>query len=436
LRALLIPLGSSGDVHPFVGLGLALARRGHRVTVATNPYFEQLVRGSGLDYHALGRENLDALIRDPSVWHPIRGFGAVMRLGILPLLRDVYDLVAAKCESGDTLVVASGLAFGARIAQEELGVPLATVHLQPAVFRSDHENSKLAGLAVRSGIPRWLKRLQFWLTDRVIVDRVLAPDVNALRSELGLAPIRRLLRGWWHSPSCVVAMFPSWYFPVQPDWPPQTHLVGFPLYDERGVTQPPQEAVEFLAQGNPPIVFTPGSAMVHGREFFAEAVEACRLLGRRGMLLTRFPDQIPASLPPFVRFVPFAPFGWLLPQAAALVHHGGIGSLSQGFAAGIPQLIMPMSHDQPDNADRARRLGVARIVPRRKFKARAVAASLRGLLASPEVAASCRDVQARLGGRNGLEVACDVLEGAFPAQAASGRIIPPAQTGRTPASAR
>src|SRR5262249_29005603 len=160
-------------------------------------------------------------------------------------------------------------------------------------------------------------------------------------AELGLAPVRDVFRGWLHSPQLVLGLFPKWFGSIQPDWPRHTELVGFPLYDERDATPLPAELDAFLAAGPPPVAFTPGSANLHGRPFFEAASAACTRLGRRGLLLTRHPEQLPERLPEGVRHVAYAPFGLLLPKVGALVHHGGIGTSAQGMAAGVPQLVMP-----------------------------------------------------------------------------------------------
>jgi UDP:flavonoid glycosyltransferase YjiC (YdhE family) len=109
-----------------------------------------------------------------------------------------------------------------------------------------------------------------------------------------------------HSPLRLIAMFPEWFAPRQPDWPPQTRLIGFPLYSEEGVVEPSPEVVRFIDAGQPPLVFTPGSAYLFGHDFFAAAADACGRLGQRGLLLTRFPEQVPANLPADVRHVDFA----------------------------------------------------------------------------------------------------------------------------------
>jgi rhamnosyltransferase subunit B len=410
VKCLLVPLGSAGDVHPFVGLGLALRERGHEVTVLSGGHFEALVRRVGLSFHAVGtEEEYRTVIADPGAWHPRKGFAKIMEwVGVL--LPRVYEAVAALYEPGRTVVAAGTLALGARVAQEKLGVPLATVHLSPSAFYSAYQPPVLAGLPMPAWLPRAAKRAMFWLADNLVVDRALAGPVNGFRAGLGLPPVRRFFGRWYHSPRRVLGLFPPWFAAPQPDWPPQVRLTGFPLYDESGAADVPEEVSRFLDAGEPPVVFTPGSAMAHGHDFFAAAVEACRLMGRRGLLLTRFAEQVPPDLPDGVRHFAYVPFSQVLPRAAALVHHGGIGTTAQGLAAGRPQLVMPMAFDQPDNAARLRRLGVGASLRRPKFRGPAVAEALGQLLASQEVAENCRAAAARLKDSRAVEQTCEELE--------------------------
>jgi UDP:flavonoid glycosyltransferase YjiC (YdhE family) len=411
MHVILVTVGSSGDVHPFVGLGIALRKRGHRVTLVTGGYFEQLARDAGLEFVDFAPEiDYRELINDPRIWNRFRGFQVVMQQGVIPALRSTYQAIAERYVLGETVVAASSLALGAVVAREKLGVPLATVHLSPSIFRSYVQSPKLPGTFLPDWLPTPLKRFQYWVADRAIIDRLLGPALNGLRAELGLPPVRGIMADWWNSPDRVLGFFPQWFGPQQPDWPKQTRLVGFPLYDERNVVEPAAEVEQFLAAGEPPIVFTPGSANVFGHGFFAAAVEACRLLNRRGLLLTRFPEQIPRELPDGVRHFDFVPFGWLLPRAAAIVHHGGIGSLAQGLAAGVPQLVMPMNFDQFDNVARIEQLGVGHGLVPRKFRGPAVARSLASLIDSPDVAARCRLVSELFHKQDALTEACLAIE--------------------------
>jgi len=213
---------------------------------------------------------------------------------------------------------------------------------------------------------------------------------------LGVRPPRSLFDDWWHSPDAVLCLFPEWYAAAQPDWPPNTHLVGFPLYDLADQMQPAPEVEAFLSAGSRPVLFTPGSAMAHGHEFFATALEACRRLNLRALFVTPHREQLPANLPETICCCDYVPFSQVMPRCAVAVHHGGVGTLSQGFAAGVPQLLMPMAHDQPDNADRLRRLGAGTGLYSKQFTPDNVVRELQRLTGDAQVKAACRTVAERL----------------------------------------
>ena len=415
VRFLVVPVGSAGDVHPFVSIALELKARGHDVTVVTNAYFAPLLEQVGLPSVPVGTvEQFDNITSNPRLWHRLHGLD-VLATGIGLRISTLYRLIEQEAARGNLVVVAHPLAFGARVAHETLEIPLVTVHLAPASFWSLHETPVLArGLGSINALPRPLKRVLLAVSDR-LADRVIAPPVNRFRREIGLPPVRHIISRWWHSPQRVIGLFPNWFAAPQPDWPPQTTLTGFPLYDERGATVVPPDLDAFLeeaqAAGDPPVVFAPGSGNRQARRFFTAACDACRRLGRRGVLLTRFTEHLPHPLPEGVRRADYAPFSSVLPRAAALVHHGGIGTSAQALAAGRPQLVMPMTFDQPDNAARLQRLGVARTLPPVRFSGATVARELAALLESATVARKCADVARRFDGIDPVGHTCDVIEG-------------------------
>ncbi len=416
MHHLLVTIGSHGDTHPFVGLGARLRERGHRVTVAANGAFRQMIERAGLEFEELGTaEEYWGALRNPDIWHPVKGFKTVFESGILPAVRRAYELVRRHAEAGEVVVTAHAIAFGARIAQEKLGVPLATVHLAPAVFRSGEEPPVFKGSEFMQYTPAWLNRLLFkYVMDKCVADPVLAGPVNELRGELGLAPVARIVDEWWNSPELVVGLFPEWYGPMATGWPKQLRLTGFPLFDERGDHELAAETEAFLQSGAPPIAFTFGSAMTHAGDYLMASADACERLGRRGLLLTKYREQVPRSLPAGVMHVEYAPFSELLPRCAALVHHGGVGTTAQALAAGVPQLIVPFAHDQPDNAARVKRLGCGAEIGPKAYRKGKGAGLLETLLDKPVVAATCREVAAKFSGHDPLGEACDLIEGLSP----------------------
>ncbi len=417
LHFLLTTIGSAGDVHPFIGLGQTLKARGHRVTVITCGHFAPAIRRSGLEFsETITSEEYLGMIDHPHLFHPLKAPRFVMQNAVAPMIRRTFGRIMELYEPGRTIVAASTLSLGARVAEEVHGVPTATIHLQPAVIRSLVAPPKLAGQLSGPRVPQWVTRAQDWMADKVIIDRCLCPELNGLRSEFGLPPASRLFGDYLHSPRLTIGLFPDWFAPPQTDWPASIRLTGFPLYDEHDTTQLADDLRSFLDAGDPPIAFTPGSAMKHGGSFFAAAADACRRLGRRGLLLTRHPEQLPSSLPPGVRHVDFAPFTHLLPRCAALVHHGGIGTLSQAFAAGIPHVVMPLAHDQQDNAARLERLRVGATLPPKQFRGDRLADILRGLLDSDEVSRACRKYAEKLRQNTALDDTASLLEGLAPAR--------------------
>ncbi len=407
-RFILVPVGSAGDVHPYVGLGRVLRDRGHEVFVLTNAHFKPLIRRSGLHFVEIGTEDdYDRFTRDPDLWHPRRGLLLVPRRGGLEPARAVHDAVARLHRPGATVVAASALAFGARLAHETLGLPLATIHLQPFAFPSLLRPPRPPFLAWTVRLPYPFRRLAYGVTHR-LADRLFRVEIDTLRTELGLQPLQTSVLDWLHSPQRVIGLFPDWFAPPQSDWPDGSRLTGFPLFDESPLTPVEPEVVRFLDDGPLPLAFTAGSAMRHAARFFDVSAQICRRLRRRGLFLTGHPEQLPASQPPDVLHASYVPFSLLLPRCALLVHHGGIGTTSQALAAGVPQLVVPRAFDQPDNAERLIRLGVGDALGPRRYTPARGARVIEQLLNDPAMSGRCADVASRI--RPGLDETCDLLE--------------------------
>ncbi len=410
MRVLIFALGSAGDVHPFLGVGRALAARGHAVTVAANGHFERAVTGSDLGFRPLGTAaDYDRLCAQPHLWHPRKGLVTVLKQGAEPTYRPILDLVRELHVPGETVIVGSSLAFGARNARDLFGIPLVTVHLAPAVLPSLFRQPEIAAMPFRQSAPRFLRRLQ-WAFAGQVMDRLVLPELNRFRRAHGLPPARRIFHDWWHSPDRTIALFPEWFAPRQPDWPPQVRHTGFPLFDEADLRPPPPGLEEFLAAGDAPVVFTPGSAMADCGAFFRGAVAALKAGRRRGILLTRFTANLPPDLPPEIKHFPYIPFSEILPRAAALVHHGGIGTCAQALKAGIPHLILPMAHDQHDNLSRIRELGVGDGLSPRRCHAAEIAARLDEILGNPGIRRNTREIAARFDPARWLAETCDLIE--------------------------
>lgn len=418
LNLLLATIGSLGDVHPFAALGLALKRRGHRVRLVTTGNYESFARGLGLEFVELASAEMHwEKTLDPNARTRSRRY-------VAECIRPLYEIISELRTQGDTVVIGSNRMFGARVAQEKLGVPFVSVDLQPAAIRSVYESP---------GLPLWdppkflgplgraWRTMQFRIIDRLYSTPILEPALNALRAELGLSDIHRPLQTWVHSPELGIGLFPEWFAEQQPDWPRSLRLTGFPLFDEGAAGEMPPDLDEFLDEGAPPIVFTFGTEYRFAHRLLRESATACARGGFRGILLTRHADQVPADLPEGVVHFRYVPLTLLLPRCAAIVHAGGIGTTAVALASGTPQLIVPHAHDQPDNAARLRRMGVASVLSERSYDAASVASALGALMSSQDAMRSCSLYRERMAGEHPLPRTCELIEGVMSSRRAGYR---------------
>lgn len=406
---ILCTIGSAGDVYPFIGIGEELKKRGFRVVLITSQYFESQARSAGLEFFGLGSsEDYQSIIQDPDLWSPDKGFKVFADRVVFPIMEPAYEIIAG-FDPSTTILAAQGQFFAAHIAHEKLGFPFITIHLQPAAFRSVYEFPLLP-----ISLPPFAIRGLFSLIDALVLDKLFAPNINRFRKSLGLAPIKKIFGGWMHSAQLNIGLFPEWFAQLQPDWPPQTQLTSFVYYDrQNGNEDISSELDAFLSAGSPPIIFTAGTAMKHADQFFRDCIEACQLLGQRGILLTQHPEQLPDELPPDIQQFGYLPFSKILPRALALVHHGGIGTTAQAIAAGIPQVIRPMAHDQPDTAARVEKLGIGVSLSPQKFNATSLAEKLNILTTSQTVLARCKAYAERIRPDQSLNDTGTIIEDFF-----------------------
>ncbi len=415
-RIVLTTFGSLGDLHPYIAVALGLQIRGHEAIIATSGCYRQKIEALGIGFRALRPDfpdlnaNADLMRR---VMDQRRGSEYVVRELMMPVLRESYEDTLAAAEGAD-LLVSHMLTFTTQLVAAKEGIPWASTILQPFCFLSAHDPPVLAPAPFLAKLrflgPTFHRLLHS--SGRWTI-RSWSEPCHRLRAEIGLPPTSAnpLIEGQ-HSPSLVLAMFSKLLGDKQPDWPQQTVITGFPLYDQDGEVGMPAELVRFLNAGPPPLVFTLGSsAVADAGSFYHHSATAAKLLGRRAVLLIgKDARNRPASLPEGVVAFDYAPYSELFPRAAAIVHQGGVGTTAQAMRSGRPSLVMPYSHDQPDNAERLKRLGIARSISRHRYNPARAMAELRHLLDNPTYSQRASEVGEQLRQEDGVRAACDALE--------------------------
>jgi rhamnosyltransferase subunit B len=418
LRVLFVPFGSEGDVNPLAWLADGMAARGHEPIFVITPHYAPLIEERGYPWIPVGtKEDFDRFARDPRVWSRLQGTQMVIKgmTKTLPAYRQTLEKVGDDLD----LVVLSTLALGAASVAEAANIPRITLHMQPALFRSTSECPVfMEELAWLRRAPNWTKRLFFALVDMLFWNTARR-QLNTFRREIGLPRLRNFYDDALHGAEGVAALFPAWFAAAQPDWPPGVRQFGFPVAH---TSRPLSDSLEdFLTSGEPPVLWTHGSANFDLQHFQSWALAVSRELNLRCLLISL---DAPASVSGNALHVAHARFEDLFPRCKAIVHHGGIGTTAKCIAAGVPQLIIPRSHDQPDNAHRVVKLNLGKALSYHQTNTRQLTATLRQLLGSEAISARCREFKQRMLKTDTLSDVCDWAEQIAANQARTRKPLP------------
>ena len=418
LRIVLSNIGTLGDVNPLVAIALELKRRGHVPVLAMPAVYESRITPLGLEFVSV-RPNIDPTdsLLIEMIYDINKGTETGLRQFLFPVLRQTYDdllAAATKPERAD-LSILGELNYAGPLVAEVTGIPWASYVLAPLSFFSAFDPPVLPPFPrlarvdkLVPGFGRVIRRVARF------VSRKWPQPIYDLRQELGLPRGANPLFDAKHSPNLVLVLFSRVLGVEQKDWPTHTLITGFCFYDaDAGDAALPTELERFLGAGEAPVVFTLGSAAVLAAgNFYEHSAQAAIQLGVRAVLLIGSdPRNRPQQpLPDSICVAEYAPFSALFSRASLVVHQGGVGTTAQCLRAGKPMLIMPYSHDQPDNARRMRRLKVALSIEKGSYTPQRVARKIKRILAEPQFALQAQRVAKQLAQEDGVRTACDALE--------------------------
>jgi rhamnosyltransferase subunit B len=426
-KIVLSTIGSLGDVHPMIALGLALKARGFAPVVATPDVFTEKTRLAGLE-PAVTFPSFAQIARDLGkteetiVARTIRDPDHMIRLMLRYL--DFSTRTLDEVSEGAAAIVSAPFATASPIIAEKRRLPLIRVMFQPMMMMSPHDPPATPDFWMLAKRPTGASEMSparvTWnrLMHRGIlaeIRRRYARRVNEIRAVHGLAATNAA--PMFDSPDpkapLTLGLYSEALAPLPPDAAPNTKLTGFPFFDSAtGAPEAPDPELEaFLAAGPAPIVFTLGTYAVYSPgDFYANSLTIAERLGQRALLLVGprpHGERTLASPNALVRA--YAPHSSVFPRASAIVHHGGAGTTGQAMRAGKPQLIVPHLGDQADNAARIARAGLGAMISPRRYAARAGAALAR-LLSDHATARRAEGIAVKVRAENGAETAANAIE--------------------------
>lgn len=412
-KIVLSTFGSLGDLHPKIAIGIELRKRGHEIVFNVMEVYRERIESLGFELSPL-RPDVDPNNRELAreLMDAKTGTEKIIKQLIMPNLQPMYEDMMSAVEDADLLITGE-VVYPAKSVVEMTNIKWVSTSVAPISFFSAYD-------PFVPPIAKWYEKLRFMpAIFHASFFKIMQATVRdwyrpykKFRKKLGLDPNHDPIFNDKYSDFLHLAIFSKVLGKPQPDWHSTTLQTGFCFYDGAGdVGKMSDELKEFLDAGEPPIVFTLGSAAVmDARDFFEESAKAALKLNRRAVLIYGIFNETPKVSDENILSVDYAPFSEIFSRAGAVVHQGGVGTTGQVLRAGIPALIMPYSHDQPDNAARCRRAGVAEIIERDEYAAETAAEKIKLILSDESYRTNAFDAARIVRAENGTVTACDAIE--------------------------
>jgi hypothetical protein len=207
-----------------------------------------------------------------------------------------------------------------------------------------------------------------------------------------------------------ISLFPRWFGTPQSEWDESGASVGFPLPPpllDDGIAA---DVSSFVDRFGSPVAFSCGTGVQRVRYFLDVAIELARV-GHPVVFLSRYAGQRPGDMPENIILRDYVDHGALFPRVGLVIHNGGIGVIAQAIRASVPQIIVPLMYDQPDNALRVEHLGLGCTIPPNDFRLETLKSAVERLGSDRELPDRLRRVAADVSASAAIWKTADLIEG-------------------------
>ncbi len=409
MKITLLTYGSRGDVEPFISLAQGFIHAGHKVCLAAPNVYHSLVDSSKIDFIGLPGEP-QQLVQDF-----VDGAGKsqcrmilTMSKFVLPLAVRVIEETRAACEDADIIIHSFLFTSAGHEIAREMGVPDISAQLFP-VFSSTAEfpaptfpDIPLGGLYRR--ITHDIVTQTFRQGSRLLYKRVR-------RKNPGLPPLTSWPfdgRNEWQTP--ILYGFSSHVVPRPGDWRDEAYITGYWFSEDHGDWIPEKDLLNFINSGPPPISIVFGSIVTRNLEgIYKKVLEALSLSKQRGIIVGARHKIRDSSQAVFQ--ADYVPYDWLFKRSAVVIHHGGAGTTGKGLLAGVPNIVLPFTSDQPFWGRRVYALGAGpRPIPIKNLSAGGLAAAIIAALNNEDMGKRAKVISEGIQGEDGVSRAVNIVE--------------------------
>lgn len=393
-EVVLVVFGTRGDLHPFLGLGQTLQKRGYKVTLVSNQYYAAAAKEAGIRFFSAG-----AAIHSQEAFAQSRSFRTMEQynkvIGELvrkPMFRLEYDFVSTRFRQNPQLiVVVSRFDNGACLACEKYGIRMVRLCLSPMHVRITRPVPEQYKADVRRSYS-----VQF---------------INEFREIYGLTKINDY-QHFLDRADLEIGLFPQWFGDFDEiELPDNIKFAGFPLFDIENNDEDYSIASHIDKYGKP-IVFLMDSCIVGNKDFFERSIDICQKFFYPGIFISHDVDSIPDNIPENILIVKYANLKSLLPRSELLIHTGGIGTCARSMEANIPQIVIPRFHDndQSDNGLKVALFGAGGCNNFEDYRLEYMPKIIFNVIHKENLREMRNNIRNDIINTNGLSNACDLIE--------------------------
>jgi vancomycin aglycone glucosyltransferase len=378
-------LGTRGDVQPMVALATGLIKHGHEVIVCAPPEHEDLVQKNGCRFEPYGINIKKAIKEKPEE----QKGGLVIKFTpalAKKIIEDQINLLPDIIKGVD-LILAAGLTMAVQSAADRLKIPYRLVAFYPILLGTVKTDPLLNRILFGFG--------------RNVMNLLMRGLVNKNRAKYDLPPIKDL---WihWLGENVIVACDKE-LNEAKKGVRYSFTQTGFMILPSKNNL--PSYVEDFLNSGKPPVYIGFGSNPIPNPGKYTDLFEQVSMNTNQRLIISKGWAEFPESNSGNILYVDEMPFEYLFPRVAAVVYHGGTGTMAAIARAGVPQAAFPFMADQFDNRKQIIKLGLGpKTCDFKKITAEAVSAAITDCISNDKYKTNALEISEKLRDVNGVQL--------------------------------
>ena len=413
--------GSDGDIRPLIALAAGLKNAGHDVTMTItsvdNKNYGSLGETLNIEINHIGQIDHDKDAIKKFGYEVIRISDPLKQLCLIldklfkPAVKEMHEASKKLCKEND-IVIGHCLIYSLGIEAEKSGKPNIMVHPTGTTIPSKY--------ITPVGVPNLGNFMNsvFWKIGELIMNILFKPDVNRMRIQEGLAPIKNIVKEAMCSANLNLMAVSPTLFPAPPDWATHNYVCGFFNIPDHGEPwQMPADLKDFLDSGPSPVYITFGSMTLIDpsiQETVRLVIEAVKFAGCRAIIQTEWNECPGIPENPDIYRITKIPHQHIFPHCELIIHHGGAGTTQAASISGCPSIVVAYGVDQESWGIILRKSGIApKVLHRRNLTAEKLAQRIKQVRNSPEMKERARKIKSSMQNENGVKRAVGIIESRF-----------------------